>query len=152
MITFQLEDWETYYRDCQSLWREHYEEVAVDKGNMVFGPDVSFYQFLGKNGGLQILTARSAGRMVGYCLVMVKPHPHYRAVLCGFEDSYFLSKPERKGMTGVRLIQRSVTALRARGVKKVFFMSKEAKPLEAIFRRLGFSPSDRVWAMWIGEN
>lgn len=154
MITFCLETWTSFRADpaTPTLWLEHYAELAGDKDRMPMGVDEKFYEFLEANGMLTLMAARREGRLVGYCLVSVRPHPRYRTVLCGFEDCYFLTASERKGSTGVRLISKTLAALTARGVKKVFFMTKLSHNHSKLFERLGFSPSDLVLSKWIGAE
>lgn len=151
MITFQLESWSDYFRDCQDLWVEHYNEIALDKERMEMRPDIEAYQRLEATGQLQILTARDSGIMVGYLLTVIRPHMHYAGVLCGFEDSYFLSKDHRRGMVGVKLIREGIKQMKFAGVKKCFFMTKAFLDMGRIFERLGFSKSDIVYAAWIGD-
>lgn len=153
-VTFQVESWASYYSDPEreALWCEHYSELAVDKDEMPCGPDIHLFTSLDAIGALQILTARAAGRMIGYFLTVVRPHTHYCSVLCGFEDSYFISKPFRRGLTGVKLIKENERLLRARGVKKLFVMTKTSKDLGMIYDRLGYHCSDYTYAKWIGER
>lgn len=148
--TYQLADWPTYYAHCQDLWKEHYEEIGTLKDRKPMSPDVPYFQFLDDNGMLQILTAWQVGRMVGYCLIVVRRHTHYD-VLGGFEDSYFLTQSARKGTVGIRLITNSLYHLRKRGVKEVYFMTKTFKDLGKLFERLGFSHTDQVYSKWIGD-
>lgn len=151
MITFELETWDSYYAGCQELWKEHYEELCTRPGVKPMSPDVPYFQFLDANGMLQILTARCAGVMVGYCLVIVRRHTHYD-VLGGFEDSYFLSKIQRKGGVGFRMLLAALHHLRKRGVQEVYFMSKTRFGMEKLFEKLGFEQSDQVWTKWIGAT
>lgn len=151
MITYQLEDWANYFRDCQGLWLEHYDEIAIQKDRMEMKPDVAAYMALEAAGQLQILTVRDGGRMVGYLLTVIRPHLHYANVLCGFEDSYFLSKTHRRGMTGVKLIREGIRNMKSVGCRKVFFMTKVFLDMGRIFERLGFSKSDIVYSAWIGD-
>ncbi len=149
-ITYQLESWSDYYKDCQALWVEHYDEIARDKDKMPMAPDVETYKFLESRGQLQILTVRKDGKMIGYQLTIIKPHLHY-STLCGFEDSYFLSKSERKGMAGVRLITQAIKHMEKRGVEKIFFMTKAFLDRGRIFEYLGFTKCDIVYSKWIGN-
>jgi len=157
MITFELESWSDYHAGCQDLWREHYDEIALRKHLKPMSPDVPFFQFVDQKGMLQILTARKAGVMVGYCLVLVRRHTHYET-LCGFEDSYFVRKSERTaagslgGSVGMRLIVKTLFHLRKRGVQEVFFMTKTHHDLSKMFSRMGFSHSDEVFSKWIGAE
>lgn len=149
MITYALEPWARYYRDCQTLWLEHYDEIAVQKDRMPMRPDVAAYQGLEAMGALQILVARDDGRMVGYVVSIIRPHMHYADVQCGFEDAYFLTKSHRRGMIGVRLISQAVRHMRAVGCKKAFFTTKLALDMGRIFEHLGFAQTDAIYSKWI---
>jgi hypothetical protein len=150
MITYQLENWSDYRREVDSLWREHYDELAMNKRKPM-RPHDDFYVSVEKAGMLQLLTIRADGKLVGYCIMIVKPHPHYADILVGFEDTYYLSVPYRKGMTGVRLITESEKYCKARGCKEIVFMEIASKETGSIFQRLKYKKSHVVWTKWIGE-
>lgn len=155
MITFQIEPWAVYMRDCQALWAEHYSEIAVRKDQMAMKPDVDAYRALDANGALSILVGRGpAGRMVGYVLAVVRPHLHYADVLCGFEDAYFLTKDERRGRTGILMLQAWEAEMKRRGCKMIVAMTKTEPRLDMskIFTRLGFGCTDFVMSKWIAEE
>jgi len=153
-ITYQVESWDHYYRDParEGLWLEHYAEFApAHEGKMEMAPDLQVFRAMQTSGALQVMVARRAGKMIGYCLVVVRPHIHYCRTLCAFEDSYFVTKSERKGFTGIRLIANSIRALRARGVRRVYFMTKEFNSIALVLERMGMTKIDSVYAMWL-EN
>lgn len=150
MITYQLEKWDDYKAAIEPLWREHYDELALNKRKPM-RPHDDFYRTCEKLGMLQILTVRKDGLIIGYCLTVIKQHPHYADILCGFEDSYYLSKDFRKGMTGIRLITETINYLKNRGAKEVVFMEIESKPLAPLLLRLGFKKTHTVYTKWIGE-
>lgn len=150
MLTFQAEPWAIYYRDCQALWRAHYDELAIRKERMQMKPDVPAYEALERVGSLHILVARENGEMVGYVTSVVRQHLHYADVLCGFEDAYFLRKSHRKGMAGVRLLREWERAMRGRGVQLICAMTKPWLDMGPLFERLGFAKSDHVYSKWIG--
>ena len=112
-------------------------------------PDVSFYQGAAANGQLFVLVARRHGVMIGYFLVIVRPHVHYCDALCAFEDSYFLTQSERKGLIGYRLIKAALAECTRRGCVKAFFMTKEFNSIELLFERLKFEKSDSVYSIWL---
>lgn len=150
MITFQLESWRSYYGDpgLGVLWQEHYDELApAHQGRMEMSPDVAMYQAAEAAGSLVIVTARAEGRLVGYCLAFAKRHPHYNA-LCGFEDSYFLTRRARRGTAGVKLIKHTLSALARRGCKRTYWMTKEFASIGKIFHRLGMVKMDEVYCSW----
>jgi hypothetical protein len=151
VITYQVETWASYFASCQTLWVEHYDEIAGDKERMPMRPDAALFEQLERAGQLQIVTARDAGIMVGYMLFVVRPHPHYADVLCGFEDAYFMSIGSRRGTAGIKLIRESISVLKRRGVKRVFIHTKKAQDLGRILTFLGLSHSDEIYSGWIGD-
>lgn len=112
------------------------------------GPDVAIYEALEASGCLLTQTVRRDGKLIGYCIVMVRRHIHYPTV-CGFEDSYFVSRLERKGLIGYKLFRKTLDALKARGCKRVYFMTKEFNTIAILLERLGMSKIDSVYAMWL---
>lgn len=149
-ITFHSESWDAYYNDPdrEALWKEHYAEFEpAHEGKMEMGPDVRAYGALDQAGALEIIIARKSGRMIGYCLVVVRRHIHYSA-LCAFEDSYFVTKPERLGSVGTRLIKRSLEVIKARGCVRSYWMTKEFNSIAVLFERLGMEKIDSVFAIW----
>lgn len=154
MITFELESWQSYFSEApKALWPEHYAELCTRPLAKPMSPDVPFFQFLDARGMLQVLTARRAGIMVGYCLMVVKRHSHYD-LLAAFEDSYFLTKSERGNGNGLKLITSTLHHLRKRGVKEAYFMTKARAELDmsGLFEKLGFELSDKVFCKWLGAE
>ena len=151
MITYLTETWSQYRADCQHCWEQHYDEIAGDKARMPMRPDDFLFQRMEELGQLQIVTVREQGKMVGYMLFAVRPHPHYADILCGFEDAYFLLPAYRKGWTGIKLIKESIKLLKVRGVKRIFIHTKKSKDLGRILKFLGLTHSDEIYSGWIGD-
>lgn len=151
-VSYQLERWATYRRDCGALWAEQYADHGPDKDRMAMAPDVLAYEAMEAAGVLQILTARSEDRrMVGYLLTIIRQHLHHTNVLCAFEDVFFLGKAHRRGSTGIRLIREAIRHLQAAGVQKVYFNSDLSQDLSRLFGRLGFVECNIVYSRWIGS-
>ncbi len=150
-ITFHSETWDQYFNDPDrlSLWQEHYAEFEpAHEGKMPMGPDHKAYKALSNAGALEIIVARKSGQMIGYCLVVIRRHIHY-AALCAFEDSYFVTKAERLGSVGTRLIKRALEVCKARGCVRAYWMTKEFNSIEILFKRLGMEKIDSVFAIWL---
>jgi hypothetical protein len=141
-VTFQQESLSTFVPDAELLWEQHKLEVGTADFEMEI--DVPQFQSCEAMGQLFILTARRAGAMIGYVIVKVCKHPHYKA-LCGFEDAYFVIKGERGVRLGSGMIEESLRLLALRGVKKVFFHSKLFFAHRELFKALGFAHSDEIW-------
>lgn len=154
MITFEKAYWRELVNDpaMPGLWAEHYGELAGDKARMPQGVDGAYFAFLDMSGMLEIVVAKKAGVTVGYCIMLVKPHPHYRDVLCGFEDCYFLTASERNAGAGHDLIAYAEERCAARGVKRVYFMTKLSHNHSKLFEARGYELCDLVFTKWIGAE
>ena len=150
-ITYQLESWKDYHKDCQELWVEHYDEIAVQKDKIKMNPNVEHYKQMEEVGGLHIITVREDGKMIGYHVSFVRAHPHYADMLCGFVDAYFLTASKRKGMTGVKMIKEAENSLKKRGVKKLFSGTKNSKDMSKVFEYLGWHLTEQLFTKYIGE-
>jgi N-acetylglutamate synthase-like GNAT family acetyltransferase len=151
-VVFSVESWEQYYNDPAraGLWAEHYAELeSAHEGKLVMAPDTLMYEALDKIGILQIVVARRAGKMIGYCLAVIKRHIHY-AETCAFEDSYFITKLERRGLVGLELFKFVLADMTRRGAVRAYFMTKEFASVAKLFERLGMTRIDSVYAIWLG--
>lgn len=149
-VTFRLEDWATYRRDCDRLWLEHHAELAPH--GMTMRPDEGAYEALDRAGMLKILTARDGGILVGYVIAVVRRHLHYADYLCAFEDAYYLARSHRHGMTGVRLLRAWVRAMQALGCVKLFVDVRPWLDVRRVWLRLGFEASGWQMALSVGRG
>jgi L-amino acid N-acyltransferase YncA len=152
-VTYQVEPWQQYYSDPsrESLWREHYAEFEpVHRNKLPFAPDEASYCALDRAGMLSVIVARRSGKMIGYCLVVIRRHLHY-ASLCAFEDSYYLTAGERHGWTGYKLLAAAVSECKRRGAVKAYFMTKEFVSMAELLSRLGMAREDSVFTCWLED-
>lgn len=152
MITFHNVSWEEYFADpaLWSLWSEHYAEFEfTHEHKLLFGPYIKGYEALWAAGQLEIIVARKDSVMIGYCLMNVRRHMHYDAI-CGFEDSLFLTKPERRGGIGLKLIEKATEACCKRGCKRIYFTTKAALSFAPLLEKLGFSLEFLGYCLWNG--
>lgn len=139
LVTYLVEPWEQYYADPArpGLWLAHYAEFKpVHRELLAFGPDVASYAALAKSGALVCVVARSAGQMIGYCLVVVKRHMHYAAI-CGFEDTYYLAQEHRRGLVGYELLLTALAECKRRGTVREYWQTKDFLDMSRLFERLG---------------
>lgn len=152
LVTFHVETWDSYYPACVPVWDEHYAEFAPFHAyKMGGGPDAEMYAALEQAGKLLVCVARSAGKVVGYALIIIRKHLHYKDTLCGFEDSYYLLPEFRKGLTGYLLIKFALQKLRERGVRKTYWMTKQFKPVTGLLLRFGMKQCDTVFCLDLEE-
>lgn len=151
MITFQVEDWLTIKEEAAALWIPHYEEVGQNKEKMKLEPDLERIDKLAAEGRFHIVTARKAGELVGYHASIVDTLLHYKNILAGISDLYWLRKDCRNGTAAIRLFQEVEKTLKARGVQVLYDMTKVYLDHDRLFQHLGYKPIERKYSKWIGS-
>lgn len=150
-VTYQQENFRAAWAEIQQLLNDHWREVALNHDDIPLDPDEERYFALCDSGALHLLTARSDGELVGYHISIISGHLHYRSTPHAFVDVYFLKKPYRRGMTGVRLIKEAEKSLKALGAKKIFTGTKLHDDLDRskVFERLGYKLIEHMYAKLI---
>jgi GNAT superfamily N-acetyltransferase len=145
-LEFQWEKFRDIARELPPLFERHYREIAADH-DIPLAPDWDAYYAMDLQGILHILTARSAGRLVGYTFCMVGGHQHYVTTRFGAIEMFWLAPRFRKGWAGVRLFTTCLRGLKEREVKVVtvaFKLHFKGARVGKLLARLGFKPVDIV--------
>lgn len=151
MISFQVENWNDILEEAKPLWVPHYQEVGQNKEKMKLDPDLDKLHNLNARGMLHIVTARKDGELVGYHASVIDTLIHYKNILAGVSDLYWLREDCRKGTTGIRLFQEVERTLKARGVQVLYDATKLYLDHGKIFEHLGYKPIERKYSKWIGD-
>lgn len=145
-VTFQIEDFDTFYRDGQHIFPVHFEELSLNKDKIPYGIDEEIYHTCERNRMLLILTARLDGRMIGYVLsLVVKHHPHNKDAGPYSTTDMFYILPEHRNGIGVRLLLENQRRLRQLGVRRMSISTKLKDSHLELFARLGFKATDMVF-------
>ena len=147
MIEFKLENLANVKREAEPLLQQHWEEIALNKDIIKLNPDWKAYGELDRVNALRVFTARKDGKLVGYFVVIVSKALHYADHLFANNDIIFLTKPARKGLTGVKLIRFAIDSLKAEGITKLHINTKAHQPFDPILERLGFEEIERVYSL-----
>jgi len=153
-VTFATEPWNAIRREILPLWQAHWWEVSDpdDYERMPLDPDWDEYQASADRGILHITAARERGELVGYAFVFVKRGLHYRTILFGHWDLYWIGKGARgQSWLGVRLFREVERAMIARGVQKMTSRRKLWLDTGSVFRRCGWADDEIGSSKWIGE-
>lgn len=149
MVTYAVEPWHSFKAESLCLWKSHWEEVAINQAEIKLAVDYAQYDALDSCGALHVLVARSAGKIVGYWLGIIRPHLHYKDSLTAFTDVYYIDPAHRRGRVGIQLFKEAEKSLKARGCQKVFTATKKHLDMGAIFRRLGYVETETVYTKLI---
>lgn len=150
-IKFDREDYYKVKDEIKPLLLENWEETSLNKQKLVLNPDWDLYEKIYRQGNLGIYTARKNGFLIGYFVVVVVPHMHYKDHLVATNDILFISKEHRKGRTGTRLIQYAENDLKTFGVSIFNIVSSSKRPIGKLLERLKFSNLEQTYSKYIGE-
>lgn len=146
MITYQQESLTTYKADAMPLLEKHWQEIALNKDKIKMNPDWESYASLEDAGILKIFTAREDQRLVGYFVVLVKTHLHYKDNLFAYNDVLFLDAEYRKGFTGSKLMKFAEACLKEDGVEVMVVNTKRHKPFDVLLKWLGYSHIENLYS------
>ena len=146
MITYQQESLVVVKKDILSLLDKHWEEIALNKDLIKLSPDWDAYASLEDAGILKIFTARSDEKLIGYFVVLVKSHIHYKEHLFGFNDILYLDEEYRKGLTGAKLMKFAERCLKEDGVSVVIVNTKLHKPFDPLLKWLGYTHIENIYS------
>jgi len=140
-----------FYRDAKGLFQEHLVQTGQAPDDHA-RKNLPVLRALDAAGALQIITARSNGRMFGYLMTAIAPsldaHNEAEAV-----HTIFFASPEFRGL-GMKLQREAIKALRARGVDDLYMRAgvRGSGPrLGAIYRRLGAEEFGQLYRLNLGH-
>jgi GNAT superfamily N-acetyltransferase len=142
MISYQLESFAMLNAEAQGLFSLHAAEVASRSGPVAL--DIPSYQDLERRGALVVVTARKAGRIIGYLVLKIARDIHFEQRVAA-TDMFFVHQDERKHGIGGALIEKALGHLDWLGISKVFFGMKTKHPFRKLLRSKGFAPEEEVF-------
>lgn len=141
-VIFAVEPLAKAYAEAAELTGQHWHEVAPYKEINELNPDMEKYLALENAGVLILITARAEGELVGYIMMLLYPHPHYKHVVNAMDDLHFLRHDYRNGFTFMRMIAFTENEMQQRGAKIMQLRTKAEQDHGALFVRLGYKPQD----------
>ena len=152
MLTF---GWEPVARlieepNLAELVRAHWEELSAHKEEMPLDPDWNRFVEYNEAGFYRVWTARADKTLVGYISFYTFCPPHHCRTMIAVDDGYYLDPAYRAGWNGIEMWRTALDALAEIGVigcighSKLHFQA-ERGGIGALFRRLGFHPTDELW-------
>lgn len=146
-VVIQEETLADVRRDGEALLVAHAVEVGPRDG-APFRANWPLFERLAENGMLHVVTARSAGRLVGYLMHLLGPSLENGNLLVATQGAFFVARPFRGA--GARLASEAVRMLWARGVNEISMHDgayQDGHRLGALWLRLGARPRGRVYTL-----
>lgn len=151
-LTYGKEKLAECYAEGVELLHLHWQEIAPYQDLLTLNPDMDIYRTAEEKGTLHIITARDNGKLVGYIILMVHRHLHYKHVLIATDDIHFLHPDYRQGGAGVRLFMSAEKEMRKLGVKILVMRTKANHDHGVLFERLGYSALDRTFSKRLDDG
>lgn len=146
-VTFQQERFREFYRDAKDCFAEHLVQTEQSPDDHA-RKNLPALQELDDVGALQIITARSNGRMFGYLMSVVVPSLDSPDLTVA-EHTIFFASSAIRGL-GMKLQREALKALRERDVDVVLFRAghRGSGPrLGTFYRRLGAEEFGQMYRM-----
>lgn len=130
--------------DMMPLWERHQEETAAYP-EISLNPDIAIYERSDALGTLRVFTAREEGKLVGYQVFFVMPHPHSRQSLQANQDIVYLEPEMRRGLAGYKFLKWCSDQLLEEGCEVVFQHINARHDFGPVLQRMGYKLVDLVY-------
>lgn len=150
-FTFQAETFDAWEQDGPALFEAHCALVGESPGEWK-GKNLPLMRSIYDRGAMQIMTARSNGRMFGYLMTLLTPSLSSMEIQSAVHTTFFAS-PEFPGL-GLKLQRAALASLKARGVEEVFMQAGlrgSGARVGAMYRRLGAEPDGQMFRLNLAE-
>jgi hypothetical protein len=148
-VTLQTEAFEPWFADAQRLFAAHLVQVGEAPDDFL-NKNLPLMRDLDRLARMQIVTARSNGRMFGYLMTILSPSLESADVLTSIHTTFFASKDFP--MLGLKLQRYAVEQLRVRGVSEAYMRSGprgDGPKMGSLYRRLGAVPDGELFKLEI---
>lgn len=146
-LTFAEEPLLQCLEEAKPLLTMHWREIARNQDLIALDPDFIRYTQLQERGQLLVVTARDAGRLVGYATFFIDAQIHYRKTRWAESDVYWLHPDYRGQGHGERMMAFCEAELRSRSVVVLHAKAKDAHAAAgAMWQKRGFEPIETVFA------
>lgn len=131
---------------AESLFAEHWEEIALSKHLMVLKPDADRYRAMEQAGMLLALGVWNGDELIGYSVNFIMRHLHYADLSVAANDLVFVSKAHRNTRAGLMLIRETERRCKERGAQLLTWHAKKDTPLASLMPRIGYAVQDIIFS------
>ncbi len=129
----------------------HYGEVSSSELPRQISLDREGYAQAEAHGIHVFVTARDAGRLVGYLSMCLRRHPHANT-LGAWQDAIYLMPEYRQGFNAQGMISAGDAWLREHGATVVYHFAPTAHDYGPLLRSLGYNPIEIVWCRHLHQT
>lgn len=143
---------EQFEKDAKHLMYEHWQELGLNKDKIILNPDFIKYKQLQEVGVLKNVVVYKNNQAIGYSVIFLEPNLHYSEHLMAKVDIIYVSKENRSGSVGARLLIATESIAKSCGASVIMHHAKPhadmiVKPLE----KLGYSLYEYIYGKYLGD-
>lgn len=146
-VTVAEESFETFYRDCREMFERHCALVG-EHPQQYQVKNAALARKLEELGRLQIILARSNGRVFGYLFTVMGPSLEKEGRVSA-TNTMFYAAEEFPGL-GLRMQRKALALLKEKGVGEVFYhggVRGSGPRMDVLYRRLGATEFGAVYRL-----
>lgn len=154
-MTSQIDLNEEDLKDCleemKPLLAIHWKEVAAYQDKIALDPDYERYLKMEAMDLIRTYVLRHDGKMVGYWVFFVSPHPHYKADRFAVNDIVYVDPEYRRTDLTPACFKAVESQLKAEGVSVVTYHMKTYKPFEVLLKGLGYDHLEHLYGKYLKD-
>lgn len=136
---------ESFFEDASGLLIQHWKVLANNSEEILLNPDVERYKLMQDMGVLHNVVAYEESNIVGYAVVFIMPHLHYKDDKFAMVDVLFTDPSARNSRLGITLINKVEEMCREQKVSVLTYHTKPShNTIEKILSRKGFSHFENI--------
>lgn len=128
------------------LLEDEYTVECATEGFKEGKVDWVTYEKLEEAGALKVLACYDNGKLVGFAAIIFSESLH-KSVPTASLDAVFLSKPARKGFSGMRLLRRAKSVAADGGAERLLVSAPKGSQLEKLCHALGMVQANSIFMM-----
>ena len=138
-MKYTLEKYRDIIEELKEIYIPFFKEVDIYPESP--RPNVDHDQFIALENinGLQLVTTRESGKLVGFHISSVITDIFYKHILTGYVLCYYLLPEFRGNGNGTRMFAFADESFKKSGVERVFMSRKIYIPNEPLFLKLGYT-------------
>jgi len=149
-ITISKEWFINLMPELAPLFYDEWQEVSNgEEHRQELNPAWDKYIQIEMAGMLHLFTARDAGKLVGYLLVVVHPHLHFADSIYGFVDAFYVLPPYRDTEIPADLVAETEKVMSDAGIARIQFAVSPDLWLYKVIKKLHYIRTEFNFMKWL---
>ena len=137
MLEFEEADLYEAIQEAEPMLEDFYKELLPEH-NLPFDPNYQAYLAAAKSGSMFCCTCKKDGKLIGFVVFHLSPYLYSCRCRMAVQDLLYITKSERKGFVGIKLLKAAEQMLRSKGVDIINIVCKVHHDQTKLFERLGY--------------